>query len=140
MKSNGSGAHRLAASVNAKSPLPSDDLAWSPDGRRIRFTGSDGRIWEMFADGSRLHPLLEGWHASARLCCGRWTPDGRYFFFLMREPFTNPMLPANQIWVKDERPAFLKRPLHEPVPLTSGPIRWNTLVAGKDGRRFSPTA
>jgi DNA-binding winged helix-turn-helix (wHTH) protein/Tol biopolymer transport system component len=136
MKSNGTGAHRLAASVNAKSPSPSDDLAWSPDGKRIRFTASDGRIWDMFADGSRLHPLLAGWHASARLCCGRWTSDGRYFFFLMREPFTNPLLPASQIWVMDERHALLRRALSEPVPLTSGPTRWSRAVAAKDGKRI----
>jgi dipeptidyl aminopeptidase/acylaminoacyl peptidase len=52
---------------------------WSPDGKILRFTLEDtGAFWEVLADGTNLHPVLPDWKA---VCCGSWTPDGRYFVF-----------------------------------------------------------
>ena len=72
---------------------------WSPDGLRLRFTVFDvptsiTSLWEVSREGTGLHPLLPGWNAGGRgdaglvddpisLCCGSWTPDGRYFVFQM---------------------------------------------------------
>ncbi len=78
IRSDGTGIRKLAALGG----LP-DALSWSPDGSRIRFS-KDNRLWEMSSDGSGLHPLLPGWRPSSTQCCGRWTPDGKFFVFLSR--------------------------------------------------------
>ncbi|MFP5207151.1 MAG: winged helix-turn-helix domain-containing protein, partial [Acidobacteriota bacterium] len=67
-------------------PGPAFWLRWSPDGKRLRFTLRDpnnqtSQLWEVAADGSRLHPLLPGWSRPASECCGSWTPDGRNYVF-----------------------------------------------------------
>jgi DNA-binding winged helix-turn-helix (wHTH) protein len=77
--SNGTDARKLA-SVGGEAY----SLAWSPDGRTIRFT-RDNRLWETSSSGSNLHQLFPSWHASAQQCCGRWTEDGRFFLFLSGE-------------------------------------------------------
>jgi Tol biopolymer transport system component/DNA-binding winged helix-turn-helix (wHTH) protein len=132
MKSDGTGTHKLAAVGG----LP-DELSWSPDGREIRFS-KDNRLWEMSPDGTGLHPLLPGWHTSVSQCCGRWTPDGKFFVFLSRGAFYayNGFVDASQLWVLDERRSLFRRAPTEPVQLTSGPIRWNTPIPSKDGTKI----
>jgi serine/threonine protein kinase len=61
----------------------------SPDGGLLRFSVSDKRnfnstLWEVRLDGSHLRQLLAGWSYSANVCCGSWTPDGKYFVFQSR--------------------------------------------------------
>ncbi|HTT22161.1 MAG TPA: winged helix-turn-helix domain-containing protein [Candidatus Sulfotelmatobacter sp.] len=61
-------------------------LALSPDGRRLRFSvlkpaSNTYEIWEVRVDGSVMHPLLPGWNNPPMECCGRWTPDGKYYIF-----------------------------------------------------------
>jgi WD40 repeat protein len=46
------------------------------------------------------------------------------------------LLPASQLWVLDERRSLFRRAPTEPVQLTSGPIRWNTPIPGKDGTKI----
>ena len=132
IRSDGTGTRKLAALGG----LP-DALSWSPDGSKIRFS-SDNRLWEMSSDGTGLHPLLPSWRPSSSQCCGRWTPDGRFFVFLSQgalySAYSN--LPASQLWVLDERRGLLRRPPTEPVQLTSGPIRWNTPIPSKDGTKI----
>ena len=81
IQSDGTGLRRLA-DVGG----PSSTVSWSPDGSRIRFF-KGGRLWEMSSDGSGLRELLPGWRPSSPLCCGRWTPDGKFFVFLLQHPF-----------------------------------------------------
>jgi len=38
-------------------------------------------VWEMAADGSRLHPILASGRQPASQSAGQWTADGRYFLF-----------------------------------------------------------
>lgn len=132
IRSGGTGAHKLAAVGGA--PVA---LSWSPDGSKIRFSNDD-RLWEVSSDGSGLHPLLPGWRPSSSQCCGRWTPDGRFFLFLSRGASLNfnGSLPASQLWVLDERRELFRRALTEPVQLTSGPIRWSTAIPSKDGTKM----
>jgi Tol biopolymer transport system component/DNA-binding winged helix-turn-helix (wHTH) protein len=132
IRSDGTGTRKLASPGG----LPSA-LSWSPDGSKIRFS-KDNRLWEMSSDGSGLHPLLPGWRPSSSQCCGRWTPDGRFFIFLSRGTFSNysGLLPASQLWVLDERRGLFRRGSTEPVQLTSGPIRWNTPIPSKDGTKI----
>ncbi|HET7440459.1 MAG TPA: protein kinase, partial [Terriglobales bacterium] len=80
-QANGSDSRRLTT-VDGAAWL----LRWSPDGRRMRFTVQDSKgakssIWEISADGSGLHQLLQGWNNPPAECCGNWTPDGKYFIF-----------------------------------------------------------
>ncbi|MGC2817293.1 MAG: winged helix-turn-helix domain-containing protein, partial [Candidatus Acidiferrum sp.] len=78
---NGSNAHKLVS-------LPSDSwgVAWSPDGKVLRFTLADEKnyefsLWEVSRGGSNPHPLFPERRAPRFDCCGRWSADGRYFFF-----------------------------------------------------------
>jgi Tol biopolymer transport system component/DNA-binding winged helix-turn-helix (wHTH) protein len=132
MQSDGTGTRKLAAVGG----LPRE-LSWSPDGSKIRFS-RDHRLWEMSYDGSGLHPLLPGWRPSSSQCCGRWTPDGKFFVFLSRGAFnySDDLLSASQLWVLDERRGLFRRAPTEPVQLTSGPIRLNTPIPSKDGTKI----
>ena len=115
------------------------DIAWSPDGNRLRFT-RDNVIWEIDSSGSNSHQLLPSWNGPAGQCCGRWTPDGNFFVFLAGRGDlvgSNGRLSTRaggveQIWALDERHSRFRRTTRNPVQLTSGPTYWDTLVPGRD--------
>ena len=130
IRNDGTGIRKLAEVG------PTDSLSWSPDGSKIRFFNKASQPWEMSADGSGLHALLPAWRPSTPMCCGHWTPDGKFFVFLQQYPFRGSYEPGNQIWILDERRGLLRRPPTEPVQLTSGPIRWNTPIPSKDGTKI----
>ena len=130
IQSDGTGSRQLA-DVGG----PTNTLSWSPDGSRIRFF-RNSRLWEISSDGSGLRELLRSWRPSTPLCCGRWTPDGRFFVFLLQHPFRSAYEPGNQLWALNERRGLIRRPLAEPVQLTSGPTRWNTPIPSKDGTKI----
>ena len=137
LRGDGAESHKLV-SVPDQTLFPTRDVSWSPDGSRIRFSWGH-KLWEVSSSGSGLHPLLPDWRPSEWQCCGRWTPDERYFVFLVSEPqVSNPgvVIPAAQIWALNDRHSFL-RPAHpELVQLTSGPIRWGGPVPSKDGKKI----
>ena len=122
-KSNGAEAH-IIASVGGRAEW----LAWSPDGATLRFSTS-GKLREISANGSNLHELLPTWPASADPCCGSWSPNGNFFYFLS----------AGQLWALDERPGLFGRRSTEPIQLTSGPLAWATPVPGKNGKKLFAT-
>jgi DNA-binding winged helix-turn-helix (wHTH) protein/Tol biopolymer transport system component len=125
VRSDGTGAHKLAAVKD-----PAYDFTWSPDGKFIRF-GMDGRIWEMSSSGSGPHEVLPGWRPESSQCCGRWTPDGKFFLFLdQNQAFS----PGGQLWALVERRGLLRRPEAEPILLAGGPTWWGGLIPGKDGK------
>ncbi len=81
--SDGTDAHKL---ISVKGDIL--NITWSPDGSRLRFDSSEtaGTVgqqleWEVSTSGNNLHRLFEGWHNPPNECCGRWTPDGKYFVF-----------------------------------------------------------
>ena len=85
-RSDGTAPHTLlSAKVLGERPFPGA-FAWSPDSRKVRFSstagGRIGRLFEMSSDGSGFHELLPGWHPMSWRCCGRWTPDGKFYLFL----------------------------------------------------------
>jgi Tol biopolymer transport system component/DNA-binding winged helix-turn-helix (wHTH) protein len=139
MRSDGSGAHRLAN-------IPDDPdlltfffprLAWSPDGSSIRFDRND-KIYEVKPDGSGLHPFLPDWRLTSAMCCGQWTFDGKFFVFLVFDRSLSSegaMNPPSQIWSFEESRNTLHR-VTEPVQLTSGPIRWGRPVPSRDGKKI----
>ena len=106
-------------------------LRWSPDGRALRFTVSPARtrqIWEVAADGSRMHRLLQNWHEPANGNNGNWTPDGKYFVF---ESFRNG---RTDLWAIREKGDFFHKANHAPVQLTSGPLSFHS-AAAQPGRQ-----
>lgn len=132
---NGSGAHKL---VNL--PGISWGLAWSPDGRVLRFTlentkNYDFSLWEVSSDGSNLHPLFPERHAPENECCGQWSADGRYFFFVSNRG--DPNAGEVNVWARREKRSAVpwSKP-GLPVRLTAGPTSFGFLRASPDGRRL----
>jgi len=141
MGSDGTVSHTVANLPYHTEDFFRPRIAWSPDGNTIRFDRNK-RIYEMKPDGSGLHPFLPGWRPSSGLCCGQWTPDGKFFEFLLFDPVSSRspnMPPASQIWALDERRGLFWRAPAEPVQLTSGPTRWNRPIPGKDGKKIFAT-
>ena len=113
------------------------NIVWSPGNRTLRFdttetAGTLGQrlIWEVSADGSKLHRLLAGWHNPPDECCGKWTADGNYFVFQSH----------GQIWAlpgkSDFRRAGVFRSQVEPIQLSSSPLSLSSALPGKDGKKL----
>jgi eukaryotic-like serine/threonine-protein kinase len=112
-----------------------NDIRWSPDGSILRFTVNDPKtnnrsIWQASADGGNLHLLLPGWSDAPNECCGKWTPDGKYFVFQARGDST-----AN-LWAINEHGGLLRSTPLPPVQLTTGPMNTGDPVPSRDGRKI----
>jgi Tol biopolymer transport system component len=105
------------------------DTSLSPDGKVIRFT-RNGVLFEVHADGTGLHPLLPNWQVRGMQLAGRWTLDGAFYFFVTTQTYGT----GGQIWALDERRRLFRHPIPEPIPVATGPIRWDLPVPGRDGR------
>ncbi len=105
-------------------------IRWSPDGKRLRMTIMDPKtlrssLWELVKDGTSLHEILNGWNPVPAECCGRWSPDGRWYVFQStRDAKTD-------IWALPE-----PRNPQEPVQLTAGPINSLAPEMSPDGSRL----
>jgi DNA-binding winged helix-turn-helix (wHTH) protein/Tol biopolymer transport system component len=132
----------LASPAPPGTPFVVNNLAWSPDGSRIRFLRND-RYWEVSADGKNLHEVLPNWHAADPIylmCCGSWTPDGDFFLFIAGTwPFSQNRSAGSQIWALDERRNWPHRPSLEPVQLTTGATTWSGPVVSRDGHTLYAT-
>ena len=88
-------------------PGPVDNIRFSPDGSKIRFTvgskmNADHKLWEARTDGSNAHEILTELTEFQEMCCGGWTPDGNYFLFqVMRDG-------GSKIWVMPEHRVTLE--------------------------------
>lgn len=111
--------------------------AFSPDGSRIRFSVQDqlntnaSSLWEVRADGSNLHQVLAGWHNPPIECCGRWTPDGRYYVF---ENTVGPQ--ANNIFALPDSAGIFRKASPTPTQLTTGPLMYFTALPDIGGRKL----
>jgi Tol biopolymer transport system component/DNA-binding winged helix-turn-helix (wHTH) protein len=132
---NGGQAHKLTS-------LPSNSwgLAWSPDGKVLRFTLSnekeyDFSLWEVSRDGSNLHPLFPDRRAPQFDCCGQWSADGRYYFFTSNKG--DPNVGIGSMWARREKGKFagLFKP-GPPVRLSVAPISVGPVRPSADPRRF----
>jgi Tol biopolymer transport system component/DNA-binding winged helix-turn-helix (wHTH) protein len=137
VRSDGSGAQKLANLPYRVDNFYFERLAWSPDGKTIRFDRND-RIYEIKPDGSGLHQFLPQWRSPLAMCCGQWTADGRVFLFLSFDPSVSTdaiLQPKSQLWALFEHPGPLRRD-NKPIQLTSGPTRWGRPIPAKDGKRI----
>ena len=110
-------------------------LSISPDGSRIRFAVPDvinntSELWEVRTDGSGIHSLLPSWNNPPSECCGRWTPDGRFYVFQStRDGATN-------VWIVRDQSDWWRKVSREPVQLTTGPLQFGVPLPSKDGKRL----
>jgi eukaryotic-like serine/threonine-protein kinase len=121
---DGSSPHKLVT-VSGSPFAP----AFSPDGGRIRFSvrrsGADS-LWEIRSDGSNLRAVLRPHQGPAQTCCGSWSMDGRYFFFLG----------GGNVWVIHEAAGFLPWHSFAPVKLTTGPLAIGAWTVSPDGKKL----
>jgi serine/threonine protein kinase len=107
---------------------------FSPDSKHLRFgfitpDRSTVSLWEIAADGSGLRALLPGWRPDAATCCGRWSSDGRYYFF---PAFQNGQ---SDIWALEEKGGILHKKNLAPLPITTGPLSYYEATPGAQGNR-----
>jgi serine/threonine protein kinase/Tol biopolymer transport system component len=125
-KRDGSGPRKLFSV-----PDPAFEPAWSPDGTVIRFKVggafyTPASLWEVSVSGTDPHPLLPAWHTPPNECCGKWTPDGKYFVFYS----------AGNIWARAEKGSWFGKADSEPVQLTTGPMTFSSPLPSKDGKKL----
>ena len=112
-------------------------VRWSPNGKVLRFTANDYHngllsqsMWEVGADGSNLHRLLDGWNDPPEECCGSWTPDGRFFVFqATRDGRT-------ELWALAEKQGLFAGNPGPPQRLFSGPQDYSLPFPSRDGNRI----
>ncbi|MFL6351854.1 MAG: protein kinase domain-containing protein [Bryobacteraceae bacterium] len=134
-RSDGTEPRKLAAISGTP-----DYIRWSPDGKSIRFTlkrepsskfangvWNGYSLWEVSADGSRLHALFPGWREPQFF--GNWTRDGRYFVFGVENNG------IDTIWAVRERVGLLQTK-SQPVQLTPGPMSSEWAIPSAEGKKL----
>jgi serine/threonine protein kinase len=123
-KSDGAEPHKLVSA-----PDRTFDPAWSPDGTVIRFSIGDysttqSSLWQVSINGTNLHPLFPAWHTPPDECCGKWTPDGKYFVFQSK----------GNVWALAEKGNWFGKADGQPLQLTSGPMTFSSPLPSKNGK------
>ncbi|HUN63512.1 MAG TPA: protein kinase [Candidatus Sulfotelmatobacter sp.] len=108
---------------------------FSPDSTVIRFTLENPNrvsfaLWEIDVDGKHLHPVFPGWRNPPAECCGHWSADGRYFFFISET------VNAVDIYAQPYRTGSLRRTSSAPVQLTTGPLSYFWIAPSTDGKKL----
>jgi Tol biopolymer transport system component len=137
----GKGSEIFVANANGTNPRRlstvagrADGLRFSPDGTRLRFTlgtqeSPSASIWEVHVDGSGLQPLLPNWHTSPAECCGEWSSDGRYYFFVGSFSGT-----SNLFALRERTGLFTSQ--SGPFQLTTGPLSLPFFVPSPDNKKI----
>ena len=107
-------------------------IAWSPNGKIIRFTQNSpttraSSLWEVTPQGRNLGLVLPMSTESAAECCGRWTSDGAYYLY------TSGRTGHGELWALKEPPANIPWLRHKPVRLTSSPIFYGDALPANHG-------
>jgi DNA-binding winged helix-turn-helix (wHTH) protein/Tol biopolymer transport system component len=128
----------LASTVPPRKVLAVTNLAWSPDGRKIRFVRDD-RYWEVSGEGRNPHEVLPDWRASNPkyfMSAGHWTPDGDFFLFTAGTGCSQDVGAGTQLWALDERGGGLHAFTPQPFQLTTGTMTWGAVGVSmsRDGR------
>ena len=106
---------------------------WSPDATHIRFSlqlrSNLPSLWEVDADGRGLHPLLPNEPQGKVACCGDWSPDGRYYIFVVEQAR------HSSLWAMRERREWWQTAA--PMQLADGPVDfWRAPLVAPDGRHI----
>jgi len=106
---------------------------WSPDGSRIRFSlqlrSNLPSLWEVDAEGRNLHPLLPDRPQGKIACCGDWSPDGRYYIFVVEQS------QRSSLWAMRDRREWWQTA--SPVQLADGPVDfWRAPLIAPDGKHL----
>jgi Tol biopolymer transport system component/DNA-binding winged helix-turn-helix (wHTH) protein len=115
-------------------------LRWSPDGRILSVSVGDAvngedehAIWEVQTDGSGKRQWSAGPTTPSQVCCGDWSPDGRYFFFRAGRNL------KGDLWAVKERPGLFERAM--PMVLTTpGLTSFFGFAPSKDGKQLFAAA
>jgi len=122
MNQDGTDPHKLLSQ-----PGPPYSFSFSPDGQVLRFSlGStaSSSVMEISAHGTNPRELLPG-------CCGKWTPDGRYFIFQSEHEG------RTDLWALPETGGFMPRKANSrPIQLTAGPLEFHSPLSSKDGKEI----
>jgi serine/threonine protein kinase/WD40 repeat protein len=107
----------------------------SPDGRLLRFSVWDPKLgmqslWEAHTDGKGLRQLVPGFDHGASVCCGSWTPDGKYFVFQSTRAL------VSNLWAMRDAGDLWHKVNHEPVQLTHGELSASSPLPSKDGKKI----
>lgn len=127
---DGANSHKLSSAPGLKW-----SLAWSPDGTRLRFhwfrpSEPSPRIWEILSDGTNLHQILPNWTEADVLCCGRWSTDGKYFFFI-----AGTQKYPSSVWALRE-PRGIFRAQETPTRLSTDPLPVSLLLPSSDAKKI----
>lgn len=117
-------------------------LAWSPDGKRLRFTQSDplegtDSMWEIGTDGKGLRRVLPGDQGGPHEGSGTWLGDGKYFAFSTGQDLRASLAVDTHanLWLLDERGGWIGANERDPIQLTKGPIALDHPTATASGSR-----
>jgi dipeptidyl aminopeptidase/acylaminoacyl peptidase len=121
----GSSNRRLLTKLDGVIRSPS----FSKDGQWIVFTlysqsGQPDSIYEVKADGSGLHSIVDG-----QVCCARWSPDAGYIVF------TKQNRGRQDLWMLATRSSVFQS-FRNPIRLTNGPLSYESPVVSRDGKRI----
>jgi eukaryotic-like serine/threonine-protein kinase len=111
-------------------------VRFSPDGTHVRFSVRAAElfsftIWEIDVDGKGLHPLLpEALHQEPGECCGDWSADGRYYFFVASHNG------RSQVWALRESAGIFRKSSAEPMPITTGPLSYQSPTPALSGNQL----
>ena len=125
---NGTNQRKLATA-----PGELSSMRFAPDGSRLRFTvantqSNSSAIWEVAASGKDPRPLFPDWHSPHQECCGAWSPDARWYFFVA-------ITDVSEIYVLSEPRTWLhSQPA--PIQLTTAPMSFTFLAPSLDGKRL----
>jgi eukaryotic-like serine/threonine-protein kinase len=109
---------------------------FSPDATHLRFTlrAQDTvsfSLWEVAVDGTGLRSLLPAsFHQDPGEFGGKWTSDGRYYFF---EAARNGRV---DIWAIQDNIGSLRKRGSHPVPVTTGPLSYHGPAPSVSGNRL----
>ncbi len=130
-KWDGSQSHKLAT-ISGQASF----VQFSLDGTHLRFAArSEGffpfTLREIGIEGTGLRPLLpKSFHQDPGECCGRWSADGRYYFFTA---YRNG---RSDIWALRENSGVLRKSSAEPLPITTGPLSYHSPAPALKGNRL----
>ena len=132
-KADGTDARKLFTLPNVPADPRFTNPRFSPDSTRIRFNiwkDNTRSIWEIRTDGTNLQLLLPGWRNPPNECCGVWSADGRYFFFLSITPF------GGNIWALQESNSPFRKYSSRLFQLTAGPMLFGAMTPSPDGKKL----